>query len=378
MSTYDDVDMDFGDDDDADDFLTGKLAALGIDEDLELSGGEEEDDSPAPATTLPAADTSNKPPDVAAASSPQQAPSSTTAAVPAATSGSKTPAPAADDWGAPPSEACSSGDAGIWGEVDSWGEARKAASPAAAGGKRGRAAEVEDGELVQMIDQPLRTSRGSREQRSARDRGRGGGGRRGGGGGGRGKGGRPKHDGKAQGRNVTLKECANWVCDRLDEPKYYLMCRVVSTIGYTKTRDLLEAVHETQETGGMLTADGSRKRTAGGVFFTLLKKHMEPALLKELYADEIRVKKETDRAKRAINKRKAEAALAGDDVMTPRNPPRTRGRSGRGGRGGGAMRAGRDMGKWAGPTAGAGGSDGFAHAVAAKRARASVSSLSKD
>ncbi|CAN0583598.1 unnamed protein product, partial [Ectocarpus sp. 12 AP-2014] len=64
------------------------------------------------------------------------------------------------------------------------------------------------------------------------------------------------------------------------------MCQVVSTIGYNKTRDLLEAVQETQETGGMPTADGSRKRTAGGVFFTLLKKHMEPARLKELYADE--------------------------------------------------------------------------------------------
>lgn len=125
----------------------------------------------------------------------------------------------------------------------------------------------------------------------------------------------------------------------------------------------------------MPTADGSRKRTAGGVFFTLLKKHMEPARLKELYADELRVKKEKERARRAANKRKAEAALAGEDVMTPRDPPRRRGRSGGGG---GTMRAGRDMGEWAGPTAGAGGSDGCADAVAAKRARAGISSLSKD
>lgn len=127
----------------------------------------------------------------------------------------------------------------------------------------------------------------------------------------------------------------------------------------------------------MLTADGSRKRTAGGVFFTLLKKHMEPARLKELYADELRVKKEKERARRAANKRKAEAALAGEDVMTPRNPPRNRGRGGGGG-GGGATRAGRDMGKWAGPTAGAGGRDGYGDAVAAKRARAGISRFSKD
>lgn len=100
----------------------------------------------------------------------------------------------------------------------------------------------------------------------------------------------------------------------------------------------------------MPTADGSRKRTAGGVFFTLLKEHMEPTKLKELYADEIRVKKEKDRARRAANKRKAEAALAGKDVMTPRDPPRQRRRESGGG-GGGATRAARDMGTWAGPGA---------------------------
>lgn len=194
-----------------DDFLTGKLAALGIDEDLELSGGEEEDDNPAPATD-PATDSSNKPPGVVAPS-PQQASASTAAAAVPAASRSTAPAPA-DDWGAPPSEGCSSGDVGIWGEVDSWGETRKAAptakAPPAAGGGRGTAV-LEDGELVQMIDQPLRASRG-----------------------------------KARGRNVTIKECAEWVCERLGEPKYYLMCQVVSTIGYNKTRDLLEAVQETQ------------------------------------------------------------------------------------------------------------------------------------
>lgn len=105
----------------------------------------------------------------------------------------------------------------------------------------------------------------------------------------------------------------------------------------------------------MPTADGSRKRTAGGVFFTLLKEHMEPAQLKELYADEIRVKKENDRAKRSANKRKAEALLAGEDVMTPRDPPRQRRResssNGVGGNrgGGGSTRAARDMGTWVGP-----------------------------
>lgn len=123
----------------------------------------------------------------------------------------------------------------------------------------------------------------------------------------------------------------------------------------------------------MPTADGTRKRTAGGVFFTLLKEHMEPAKLKELYADEIRVKKERERAKRSANKRNAEAALAGEDVMTPRDPPRQRRREIDSGGGGGSTRAARDMGVWAGPrTASDGTPNGSADADASKRARANM------
>lgn len=103
-----------------------------------------------------------------------------------------------------------------------------------------------------------------------------------------------------------------------------------------------------QEAGGMSTADGARKRTPGGVFFTLLKQHMEPARLKALYADEIRVKKEKERKRRAANKRKAGAADAGDDVTlaTPRDSQRVREQRSRYGNGPG----GRTVGEWTGPT----------------------------
>ena len=76
----------------------------------------------------------------------------------------------------------------------------------------------------------------------------------------------------------------------------------------------------------MPTADGTRKRTPGGVFFTLLKEHMEPAKLKELYADELRVKREKERMRKVATKRRAAAADTGEDVsMPPRDPPRNRG-----------------------------------------------------
>lgn len=104
----------------------------------------------------------------------------------------------------------------------------------------------------------------------------------------------------------------------------------------------------------MPTADGARKRTPGGVFFTLLKEHMEPAKLKALYADEVRVKREKDRARRAAIKRKLTAISAGEDVMPPRDPPR------QGGGGGSDTVRTRDMARWVSPE------DGV---VATKRAR---------
>lgn len=88
-----------------------------------------------------------------------------------------------------------------------------------------------------MLEGPLQTSRET--QKSRRENGR------------YGRGttrreNRGRVNGRAKGRNVTIKECARWVCDRLNEPKYYLMCRVVKVIGYNKTKRLLEQVQEIQ------------------------------------------------------------------------------------------------------------------------------------
>lgn len=108
----------------------------------------------------------------------------------------------------------------------------------------------------------------------------------------------------------------------------------------------------------MSTADGTRKRTCGGVFFTLLKEHIDPAKLKVLYADEVRVKKEKERARKADKKRKAAAADAGEDTMPSRNPaPRYKANFTR-------MK---DMGTWAGPQDG----DDAGVVMLPKRARAS-------
>lgn len=218
--------------------MTGKLAALGIDEDLELSGGEEKNEDPAGAA-------SPKHPSAPAAGvvSPP-APGRN----PAIEDWGQSPAATAEDWGEAPQPPASSSEKNT----------EKSPPPAAAGagGEEGIGRDdIEDGELLEMLEKPLQSSRGRPQPHGSRSRdsnrsgcvdGSGGReGRKGGSGRGRASG-RPKNNGRAHGRNVTLKECAKWMCERLDEPKYYLMCRVVSTIGYRKTRALLERVQETQ------------------------------------------------------------------------------------------------------------------------------------
>ncbi|CAM9868611.1 unnamed protein product, partial [Discosporangium mesarthrocarpum] len=156
--------------------------------------------------------------------------------------------------------------------------------------------DLEEGELQQLLDKPLQSARGPSRQQAT--------------------GGHRKGDGsgRRKKKRLTIRECAKWVCKVLREPKYYLMCQVVSDIGYNKTKTILKRVKRVEDSGGMLTASKERRRSPGGVFFTLLKEYVDPATLKAIYADDIRVKKERERAARKIQKRKAaEEVLAAPD-----------------------------------------------------------------
>lgn len=200
-------------------FLTGKLAALGIDEDLELSGGEEENDDPATSSNQ-SANAAASPPQ-SSRSHPGEDQDSLSALAAARTASQARPADSTDG-----------AKVAVLPE-----KTRINPTQLPPGAER---TTPEEGELVAMIDKPLQASRsdpqGSRRaQRSSLGRKSGG----------RGKG-RSPNNGRVRGRNVTIKECAKWVCERLNEPKYYLMCQVVSAIGYNTTKRLLDQVRQTQ------------------------------------------------------------------------------------------------------------------------------------
>jgi hypothetical protein len=57
----------------------------------------------------------------------------------------------------------------------------------------------------------------------------------------------------------------------LQEPKRTLLTKVLRTLGMDRTTAILAETLQCEANGGMLTQDGTRRRTPGGVFFQLVK-----------------------------------------------------------------------------------------------------------
>ena len=94
----------------------------------------------------------------------------------------------------------------------------------------------------------------------------------------------------------------------LGERNMELLRAAVVAVGAKKAKRLTKRVIATQRGGGMRTADGSRKRTAGGVFFFLLREYMAPDAYKALMkADKKRKDRERD-ARFDAQRRKRPAA----------------------------------------------------------------------
>lgn len=98
------------------------------------------------------------------------------------------------------------------------------------------------------------------------------------------------------------------ITTKLSEKKDLLIRRVVDIIGKEKAIDFFQKTKKIEESGGMLIMNGSRRRTAGGVYFWLVKndKHIPQEKIREIfYYDQ----KETSeqRKKAGINDRRQKA-----------------------------------------------------------------------
>ncbi|XP_033750435.1 LOW QUALITY PROTEIN: phosphorylated adapter RNA export protein-like [Pecten maximus] len=96
------------------------------------------------------------------------------------------------------------------------------------------------------------------------------------------------------------------ILDMLDEPNTDLIGRIVSVIGRTLALKFAHQTEDVESAGGLLTNDGARRRTPGGVYLQLLKnsKDITKEQTKEIFAEEeLKYKREQRKIKRAKRKR---------------------------------------------------------------------------
>lgn len=81
---------------------------------------------------------------------------------------------------------------------------------------------------------------------------------------------------------MSIERFVVQTCRRIDEPKYPLFREAVDRIGVDAMKALLNQVDVIEKCGGQMTADGVRRRSAGGVLWNLLRDHVGPGLYKEI------------------------------------------------------------------------------------------------
>lgn len=79
---------------------------------------------------------------------------------------------------------------------------------------------------------------------------------------------------------------AKELADQLKEDNLELLKRAVGYSGMRFCKQILAKTLETEEAGGMMTRDGQRRKTAGGVFFTLMKQEItDPGLTSIIFEE---------------------------------------------------------------------------------------------
>tara|TARA_B100002052_G_C15878751_1_gene598206 strand:+ start:2162 stop:2635 length:474 start_codon:yes stop_codon:yes gene_type:complete len=83
---------------------------------------------------------------------------------------------------------------------------------------------------------------------------------------------------KNENENGTKKydKCVKYISMVLNEKNTCLLRSIFIAIGVTSTFKLFKRVIDIMDNGGLFVQDGSKKRTAGEVFFYLLREEMSP------------------------------------------------------------------------------------------------------
>ena len=108
-------------------------------------------------------------------------------------------------------------------------------------------------------------------------------------------------------RGQDTARVAKEMCSLLAEPKEGLMRRALTIVGVELCLKLCNEVQNVEAKGGMQTADGSRRRTPGGVFWALFKQRVSQDDYDNVFAEERAKTKERNkrRAKRERSAKKS-------------------------------------------------------------------------
>jgi hypothetical protein len=83
----------------------------------------------------------------------------------------------------------------------------------------------------------------------------------------------------------TVAVEAQRIAAQLEEPLLWLVENVIKVLGQERASDLLQQTLEIEAAGGILTAQGDRRRTPGGVYLKLLKEQTTPEEQERIFAD---------------------------------------------------------------------------------------------
>jgi len=100
-------------------------------------------------------------------------------------------------------------------------------------------------------------------------------------------------------RGSDVSRLARELAQALDEPKVRLIARAIDALGETTCRAYAEEAVALQENGGEWTANGERKRTTGGIFWSILRARTAKDTFDDIFAEERERQKERVKARRA-------------------------------------------------------------------------------
>ena len=106
------------------------------------------------------------------------------------------------------------------------------------------------------------------------------------------------------GRGSDVSRIAREIAQALDEPKVRLLARAVDALGERACRAYASEARALQENGGEMTAAGDRKRTTGGLFWSIVRNRTAKETYNLIFAEE------RERSKIRLKARRARSRVA--------------------------------------------------------------------